>query len=116
MMPVFLPGESHGQRSLAGCSPRVEEGRSLQRSRRDLEGQNLWRRGRDLEKGVETEKWEGPGRGAEPVEEGRDLVEGVEPEKWEGLGEGWGLWRSRRDLGEGRSLWRKGRDLGGSGA
>ena len=20
--PVFLPGESHGQRSLAGCSPR----------------------------------------------------------------------------------------------
>ena len=20
-MPVFLPGESHGQRSLAGCSP-----------------------------------------------------------------------------------------------
>ena len=23
--PVFLPGESHGQRSMAGCSPRVRK-------------------------------------------------------------------------------------------
>ena len=38
-----------------------------------MEGQNLWRRGRDLEEGVEPEKWEGPGRGAEPVEEGEGL-------------------------------------------
>ena len=31
----------------------MEKGRSLQRSRRDLvEGQNLWRRGRDLEDGA----------------------------------------------------------------
>ena len=115
----------------------MEKGRSLQRSRRDLvEGQNLWRRGRDLEDGVEPEKWEGPGRGAEPVGEGEGLGGGAEPAEEEGLGggaepaekqkdlvegqnlwrrgrdleEGWSL-RSGRDLEEGRSLWRRGRDL-----
>ena len=25
ILPVFLPGESHGQRSLVGCRPWVEE-------------------------------------------------------------------------------------------
>ena len=44
-----------------------------------MEGQNLWRRGRDLEDGVEPEKWEGPGRGAEPMEEGEGLGGGAEP-------------------------------------
>ena len=29
--PVFLPGESHGQRSLAGCSPWVAESDTIER-------------------------------------------------------------------------------------
>ena len=43
--PVFLPGESHGQRSLAGCSPRgrtesdtTEVTRQLQQSGLEGEG------------------------------------------------------------------------------
>ena len=29
--PVFVPGESHGQRSLAGCSPWVAESDTIER-------------------------------------------------------------------------------------